>query len=101
VVGLSRREIAIRLALGANRFGVGALIVRNGMIVVLVGLAIGAVGAIGAGRAIQTQLFATSAADPLTLAVVGSLLLAVTFVASLLPTMRAVALDPQSALRAD
>jgi hypothetical protein len=101
VVGLSRREIAIRLALGANRFGVGALIVRNGMIVVLMGLAVGVVGAIGAGRAIQTQLFATSAADPVTLAAVGSLLLAVTFVASLLPTMRAVSLNPQAALRAD
>jgi putative ABC transport system permease protein len=100
-VGLSRREIAIRLALGADRTRVAALIVRNGMIVVLGGLLIGGVGALGAGRAIQAQLFATSAADPVTFVTVATLLLAVTFIASLLPTIRAVAADPQSALRAD
>jgi putative ABC transport system permease protein len=71
------------------------------MIVVLGGLLVGVVGALGAGRAIETQLFATSAADPFTFTVVASLLLAVTFIASLVPTLRAVAADPQSALRAD
>jgi putative ABC transport system permease protein len=101
VVGLSRREIAIRLALGADRRRVAALIVRNGMLIVLGGLAIGVVGALAAGRAIESQLFATSAVDPLTFAIVATLLLAVTFIASLLPTIRAVTLDPQSALRAD
>jgi len=101
VVGLSRREIAIRLALGADRRRVAALIVRNGMVVVLGGLAIGVVGALAAGRAIEAHLFATSAADPVTFGAVGAVLLVVTFVASLLPTLRAVALDPQSALRAD
>jgi putative ABC transport system permease protein len=101
VVGLSRREIAIRLALGADRKRVAALIVRNGMVVVSGGLLVGAVGALGAGRAIEAQLFATSAADPTTFIAVATLLLAVTFVASLLPTIRAVAADPQAALRAD
>ena len=101
VVGLSRREIAIRLALGADRTRVVALIVRNGMIVVLGGLLVGVLGAFGAGRAIEAQLFATSAADPGTFITVAVLLLAVTFIASLLPTIRAVAVNPQSALRAD
>lgn len=101
VVGLSRREIAIRLALGADRTRVAALIVRNGMIVVLGGLVVGVLGAFGAGRAIETQLFATNAADPVTFISVATLLLTVTFIASLLPTIRAVGVNPHAALRAD
>jgi predicted permease len=101
VVGLSRREIAIRLALGADGRGVTALIVRNAMTLVVVGVLTGVCGAIAAGRALESQAFHTRAADPVMYAVVATLLLAVTFAASVLPTRRAVRVAPQTALRAD
>ncbi len=101
VVGLSRREIAIRLALGADGRGVTALIVRNAMTLVAIGVLIGVAGAMAAGRALESQQFQTRAADPMMYAVVATLLLTVTFVASLLPTRQAVRIAPQAALRGD
>lgn len=101
VVGLSRREIAIRLALGADGRGVTALIVRNAMTLVVIGVLTGVGGAIAAGRALESQEFQTRTADPVMYAVVAALLLTVTFVASLLPTRRAVRVAPQTALRGD
>ncbi len=101
VVGLSRREIAIRLALGADGRGVTALIVRNAMTLVVVGVLIGVGGALAAGRVLESQEFHTRTADPAMYLVVAALLLTVTFVASLLPTRRAVRVAPQIALRGD
>ncbi len=101
VVSLSRSEIAIRLALGADRRRIIALIVRNGMAIVLAGVAAGVVGALIAGRAIRTLLFQTSGADPATLAIVAALLIVVTLAASVVPTLAALRVDPQSALRGE
>ncbi len=101
IVGLSRQEIAIRLALGASRYRVVALIVRNGLMLVVVGILIGSAGAFAAGRALQAQLFQTGAADPSAFAVVSVMLLGVTFVATLLPARRAARINPQTALRGD
>jgi putative ABC transport system permease protein len=101
VVGLSRREIAIRLALGADRARVVALIVRNGMTLVVVGVLLGVVGALAVGRAMRAQLFQTGSGDPATLGLVATLLLLVTLIASLLPTARAVRANPHAALRGD
>ncbi|MCA1559996.1 MAG: ABC transporter permease [Acidobacteria bacterium] len=101
VVGLSRREIAIRIALGANGDRVVALIVRNGMMLVGVGLVVGIAGAFLAGRAVETQLFETPKVDPVTYGVVGTLLVLVSLVASFVPARRAVRVDPQLALRAE
>jgi predicted permease len=101
MVSLSRREIAIRLALGADRRRVVGLIVTNGMTIVSIGILVGAAGALAAGRAVQAQLFQTRAADPTTFLVVAVLLFMVTFVATLLPTRRATSLDPHTALKAD
>lgn len=101
LVGLSRREIAIRLALGADARSVTALIVRNGMTLVAAGVLVGAVCAAFAGRALETQLFQTPATDPVTLGGMATLLMFVTFLASLLPARRAVRVGPASALRAD
>ena len=99
VVSLSRGEIAIRLALGADRRRITALIVRNSMVVVTAGVIAGAIGAYAAGRAVQSQLFQTGAADPVTFVAVACLLVAVTLVASLIPTRIAVRVSPQIALR--
>lgn len=101
VVSLSRREIAIRLALGADARRVTALIVRNGMALVITGVILGAGGAFGAGRALESQLFQPRGFEPVMYGIVAVLLLTVTCVASLLPTRRAVRVDPQAALRAE
>jgi putative ABC transport system permease protein len=101
VVGLSRREIAIRLALGADGRSLTTLIVRNAMTLVAVGVFVGLGAAFAAGRALESQQFLTRSADPVMYAVVAALLLTVTFVASLLPTHRAVRVAPHMALRAD
>jgi predicted permease len=101
VVGLSRREIGIRLALGADARRVVALIVGNGMALVGAGLVLGVAGAIAAGRALENQLFHTSAVDGPTISTVALLLVTVAAVASLMATRRAVQVDPQSALRAE
>jgi predicted permease len=99
VIGLSRRDIAIRLALGANGWVVGGLIVRNSLVLVLVGAAIGGAAAIAAGRAMGSLLFQTSSRDPVTLGAVTLLLLTVSAAATIPPARRAVRVQPQVALK--
>jgi predicted permease len=101
VVGLSRREIAVRLALGAQERALIALIVRNGLTLVIAGLVIGSAGAVAAGRSMAAQLFETTATDPGTYATVGATLMVVALIATGLPARRAVRADPHAALRAD
>ena len=101
VVGLSGREIGIRLALGADARRLVFLIVGNGMALVTAGVLIGAAGAAAAGRALESQLFQTPGVDPATFGAVALLLLVVAAVASAIPTRRAVRIDPQAALRMD
>ncbi len=99
VVGLSRREIAIRLALGADAGRVVTHIVANGMSVVAVGVVLGVAGAFAAGRALRAQLFQTEALDPLTLGSVAGLLLLVAGLAAYIPSRRASHVEPHAALR--
>jgi predicted permease len=101
VVGLSRREIGIRLALGADARQVVLMIVGNGLALVVIGIALGTAGAIVAGRALEAQLFQTTPMQPATFAAVAALLTGIAVLASLIPSARAVRVDPHSALRAD
>jgi predicted permease len=101
VVGLSRREIAVRLALGATPGIVTRLVVQNSLMLVGFGLLVGVGGAVLAGRSLESQLFRTRATDPGTYALVALTLLVVTFFASAMPARRAVRVDPHAALRAD
>jgi putative ABC transport system permease protein len=101
VIGLSRREIAIRLALGATVGRVIALIVRQSMRLVAVGLAVGLAGAYLASGLLSTQLFGVSATDPVTFGVVALLVLGVAVIASYLPSRTAARVDPQLALKSD
>ena len=101
VIGLSRREIAIRLALGATRGRVVRLIVRQGMTLVAFGIAIGLVVAYYATAVLSTQLFGVTATDPLTFAAVPLLLAAIALGASYLPSRAAARIDPQQALKSD
>jgi putative ABC transport system permease protein len=98
-VSQRRREIAVRLALGAQPNGVLRLTVREGMTLVAIGLGVGAAGAVLATRLLRATLFETNVYDPLTFATVPLVLGVVAFAASYLPARRAAAVDPIVALR--
>ncbi len=92
-------EIGVRMALGARRFDVLKLVVRQGMWLTLVGVILGLTGAFALTRVMQSLLFGVTAKDPFTFAVVAALLSAVAFIACLLPALRATRVDPLIALR--
>ena len=101
VVSLRTREIAIRLALGAQAGDVRRMVTRQAATVSLVGIAVGLVGALLVMRALEGLLFGVSPTDPLSLIGAAMLLIAVSAGASWLPARRAAALDPAQALRSD
>ncbi|HKW01386.1 MAG TPA: ABC transporter permease [Vicinamibacterales bacterium] len=94
-----RREMAIRLAIGARPSGLVGLVLRESLAVAGVGVAAGAVAAMIAGRWIQSLLFETTASDPLVLASAGALMLIVAAAATLLPARSASKADPNVLLR--
>jgi predicted permease len=93
------KEIGIRMALGARRPDVLALIVKQGMALVLMGIVAGTILSFGMTRLISGMLFGITATDPLTFAGVAALLGAVAFLANYLPALRAASVDPMVALR--
>jgi putative ABC transport system permease protein len=96
-----RHEIGVRMALGAERRHVLALVVRQGLSMALAGTAIGVAGALVLSRTVQDLLFGVKATDPLTFTVVVSVLLCVATVACYVPAWRATRVDPTQALRAE
>lgn len=101
LVSQRTRDIGIRLALGAERRSVVAMIVGRGMRLALSGAVIGLVMAFVAARLIKTLLFSVSPWDPLTFAAVPLLLCGVALLACYLPAQRASRLDPIIALRSE
>jgi len=95
------REIGVRMALGARPAGIYGMILRNGLRLILAGLAIGLVAGFGLARMIESQLFQVRAFDPITVVATVLTLVAVTLAASLYPAMRAARVDPISALRTE
>ena len=93
------QEIGIRLALGARGVDVLKLIVRNGLTLVLIGVAIGLAGAFALTRLMTTLLFGVTPTDGLTIGVVSAVLIGVALVACLIPARRATRVDPLVALR--
>ena len=94
-----RRELGVRLALGASRDRVLGLVLRDGMRLAVLGGIIGVLGAIGLTRLVERLLFGVKPVDPWTLSVVTVALLAVAGIASLAPALKAARLHPTSALR--
>jgi putative ABC transport system permease protein len=94
-----RREIGIRTALGARTSDVLRMVLLEGLKPALLGIVIGAAGALLAAGLLEKLVFGVKASDPLTLAVVATSLLVVSALASLLPAWRAVKLDPLTVLR--
>jgi putative ABC transport system permease protein len=94
-----RREIAIRTAMGAEKHNVLRLVLREGVLVIAVGVTAGLVAATGLSRVLGAFLFEVEATDPATLLVMGSLFAAVALLACWVPARRAAEADPVSALR--
>ncbi len=101
VVGRRTNEIGIRMALGARAAEVSRMVVRQGGAVVLIGLAIGVIGALALTRVMEAILFNVSPTDPVTYIGVTVFLLAIGLLATYLPARRAAEVDPVEALRAD
>jgi predicted permease len=92
-------EMGIRMALGAQRRDVLGMVLRQGMMPVLAGLAAGAVSAVAIGRYLESLLFQVSPRDPLAFAVSGAVLLGVSVAACVVPARRATRVSPIEALR--
>jgi predicted permease len=100
-VSQRRREIGIRLALGAQATDIRGLFVRRGLILGGIGLAMGLAGALGLTRLMESLLFGISPLDPVTFTAMPIVLAAAAVLASYLPARRAVAVDPVETLRAE
>jgi putative ABC transport system permease protein len=94
-----RRELGVRLALGASRDRVLGLILRDGMRLAMIGAVLGVAGAVALTRLLESVLFGVAPTDPLTLVVVTLALLGVAVVASLAPAIRASRLHPTAVMR--
>src|SRR5262249_52158496 len=99
--GVAQRthEIGLRIALGAHKGQVLGLILREGLVLALVGLAVGLVGAFFLGRAMQSTLYGVGAIDFGAFGAVAVVLLVSAMVACFVPARRAAKIDPMVALR--
>jgi ABC-type antimicrobial peptide transport system permease subunit len=95
------REIAVRIAVGADRRAVTGLFVRQGGIVLAAGVVAGALGAIGMGRILDAQLFGVGRADPIVIASAAALLAVCGLAAIYWPARRAASTDPAAVLKTD
>jgi putative ABC transport system permease protein len=100
-VGQRAGEIGLRMALGARTNDVLRLILRQGMVLTGIGLAVGLIAAVAATRLVASMLFEVKASDPATYIGVAALLGVVSLAASYIPARRAARVDPVSALRQD
>jgi hypothetical protein len=95
------REIGVRMALGAEPRRVAQQVLREGLRYAVLGLLIGAVMLWGATRLVGSMLYAVTPADPLSIAAAMLLVVGASLLASYIPALRAVRVDPSQALRAD
>jgi putative ABC transport system permease protein len=98
-ITLRTQEIGIRMALGAHRPAILLMVLRAGMALTLIGIAIGLAGAFVLTRWMSSMLFGVSASDPLTYVAVLLVSLAAALLACAIPARRATSVDPLVALR--
>jgi predicted permease len=101
LVSQGTREIGIRMALGATERGILGLVVRQGMVLAIAGVAIGMAGALGLTRFLRTLLFGVPATDRVTFIAIPVLLATVALFASYIPARRAARTDAMVSLRCD
>jgi putative ABC transport system permease protein len=93
------QEIGIRVALGARSGDVSRLVLREGLLLGVLGVALGLAAAVASTRVLRGLLFEVTPTDPVTLGAVAGMLLAVVIAATLWPGRRATKVDPMVALR--
>ena len=98
-VSLRTQEIAIRMALGAQRAGIARLVVASGAKLGLIGCAFGVLGSLSASGLVTSFLFDVSATDPFVYLAAVLTMMLMALLASLLPAARAASADPIAALR--
>jgi putative ABC transport system permease protein len=98
-VAQRRREIAVRMAIGASSSSVAWLIVMESLMLALVGCVVGALGVAAVSRLARSILFGVAPQDPLTLVTTAAVLLTAVLAASWLPARRAASINPASAMR--
>ncbi len=92
------KEIGIRIALGSSAAAIFELVLREGVLLIAGGFVLGAIGAVALRKSLESQLFGVSAADPIVLATVTTVLALVALVACVVPARRATKIDPIVAL---
>jgi ABC-type antimicrobial peptide transport system permease subunit len=98
-VAARTREIGLRVALGADRRSVLAMVLKDVGVLAALGIAIGLPAGFGLARLVESQLFGLSASDPATFAAATLVLVTTVLVAGLVPAVRAARVDPMTALR--
>ncbi|MDX1646972.1 MAG: ABC transporter permease [Longimicrobiales bacterium] len=100
-VSMRMREMGVRIALGAPRGQIRTLVLRWSFRLVLAGIVLGAIGAVGVSRILESLLFGVGGTDPLTFASVGGLMIVAALLASLIPALRATRVDPIEVLKSE
>lgn len=101
LVAQRSKEIGIRIALGADRRSVTALVLNQAMTLTGIGLAIGVTLALAGTRFLETVLFGVTPSDPVILAIVAAIVAGIAYIASYAPIVRATRIDPLTVLRQD
>ena len=101
IVSWRTREIGIRLALGASRWGILKLVFRQSMLLSVAGSAAGLAGAVLSARLLRGFLFGVSTVDPATFGAVPIFMLLLAVLAAWIPARRAASIDPIQALRSE
>jgi putative ABC transport system permease protein len=96
-----QNEIGVRMAMGAQARDVLLLVIRQGLLLVIVGVALGLLGALALTRVLSSLLYEVSATDPITFAGIALLLVIVSSIACYIPARRAASVDPLTAIRYD